>query len=330
MAPRVISRMTPPRMRHRAGGALAGFVFVVCALLAPQLFAQNNTNGRVAIAFGTVTAEAPGEAQRQLAKDDNVVVGSTVKTGANSRAVIVMTRQSVIRLGQNSEAVIEVLDDAAAQPRVLIDLKAGSIGTMIQQQAGRQMDFKIKTPTGTAAARGTTFAVAVEDGKGFVKVEEGQVEIKPANAAAEPAESGRVAVAIGDVKEAPPNGAERALKKGDTVQVGSLITTGDRSRAVVTMTKRSAIRISANSETLIEAMDDSDTAPKVLIDLKKGTMGALINPDERQKMDFKITTPSGVAAARGTFFSVAVEGDRGYVLTKEGRVSITPNAPPQQ
>jgi hypothetical protein len=69
---------------------------------------------------------------------------------------------------------------------------------------------------------------------------------------------------------------------------------------------------------------ESKEAPKVLLDLKNGTMGALVKPEVKGKMDFRIKTPSGVAAARGTFYSVAVENGKGYVQTKEGEVVVIP------
>jgi hypothetical protein len=43
-------------------------------------------------------------------------------------------------------------------------------------------------------------------------------------------------------------------------------------------------------------------------------------------MDFKIKTPSGVAAARGTFYSVVVEKGKGFVQTESGEVQIIPLA----
>lgn len=141
---------------------------------------------------------------------------------------------------------------------------------------------------------------------------------------AEP-KSGSVTVAVGDVKVTPPGGAaEKALKAGDTVAIGSTVKTGADSRAVIVMTARSAIRVAADSEVLIEEMKESDTEPKVLLDLKSGSLGALLKPGANAEMDFKIKTPSGIAAARGTFFAVVVEEGKGFVQVKDGKVEIIP------
>lgn len=143
---------------------------------------------------------------------------------------------------------------------------------------------------------------------------------------AEP-ESGKVTVAVGEVKAiSKDGGAETAVKAGDKVAVGTTIKTGANSRAVVVVTARSAIRISENSEVVIETVDETATPNQVLIDLKDGSLGALLKPNAAGELDFKVRTPSGVAAARGTFYAVAVKDGKGYAQVKEGRVEIIPNA----
>ena len=144
-------------------------------------------------------------------------------------------------------------------------------------------------------------------------------------ALAEP-ESGKVTVAVGDVQSVPKDGgAGAAVNVGDKVAVGTTIKTGADSRAVVVITARSAIRISENSEVVIETVDEAATPDNVLIDLKSGSLGALLKPNAAGELDFKVRTPSGVAAARGTFYSVAVKDGKGYAQVKEGRVEIVPN-----
>jgi len=136
--------------------------------------------------------------------------------------------------------------------------------------------------------------------------------------------SGNVTVAVGDVRVTPPGGAAAALKAGDTVAVGSTVTTGAGSRAVIVMTPRSAIRVAANTQVVIEEIVEAATPPKVTIDLKDGSLGALLKPGAGAEMDFKIKTPSGIAAARGTFYAVVVENGKGFAQVKEGKVEIVP------
>lgn len=142
---------------------------------------------------------------------------------------------------------------------------------------------------------------------------------------AEP-ESGKVTVAVGDVKVIPKDGAEVAVKAGDTVAEGSTVKTGADSRAVIVITPRSAIRVGADSEVVIETVDETASPKNVMIDVKSGGLGALLKPNAADELDFKIRTPSGVAAARGTFYAVVVEDGKGYAQVKEGRVEIIPEA----
>lgn len=138
-------------------------------------------------------------------------------------------------------------------------------------------------------------------------------------------ESGKVTVAVGEVTATGEDGAANPLKKGDTVAVGTTVKTGADSRAVVVITPRSAIRISENSEVVIETVDEDASPTQVMIDLKDGSLGALLKPQAAGEIDFQVRTPSGVAAARGTFYSVVVEDGKGYAQVKEGRVEIIPN-----
>ncbi len=313
-------------MRKRFPTLMNKLCCLIFLVLAGYGFAVGS-DGVVSIAVGKVTMiPAGGGAEQALKVGDAVPVGSTVKTGMASRAVIKTTKQSAVRIAENSEAVIMELVDADATPKVLIDLKAGSMGALIQPQAQAVMDFKIKTPSGIAAARGTMYAVAVEDGKGYVKVEHGKVDVIPANVQRQEPQTGRVTAVKGSVFETPLGGGERVLNEGDIVTAGSRIKTGADSRATLTMTKKSAVQIGADSEVFVSELLESEDAPKVLLDLKSGTVGALVNPEGVGKMDFKIKTPSGTAVAQGAFYSVAVEDGKGYVQTKEGQVVIEPLA----
>ena len=140
---------------------------------------------------------------------------------------------------------------------------------------------------------------------------------------AEP-ESGDVTVAVGDVRFIAEDGTATPLKKGDKVAVGGMVKTGGQSRAVIVITPRSAIRVSENSEVVIETINENSKPVDVMINLKDGSLGALIKPNAAGELDFKVRTPSGVAAARGTFYAVVVREGKGYTQVKEGQVEITP------
>lgn len=153
----------------------------------------------------------------------------------------------------------------------------------------------------------------------------GLLALAPHNAIAAP-ESGRVTVAVGDVTAIPADGgAGVPVNRGDKITVGTTIKTGPDSRAVVVITPRSAIRVSANSEVVVELVDEAASPKQVVIDVKDGSLGALLKPGAADELDFKVKTPTGVAAARGTFYSVVVKDGKGYAQVKEGRVEVIPN-----
>ncbi len=157
---------------------LVGAVLIVFGILSLSEAAPES--GTVTVSIGEVNALAGEDANpTPVEKGDKVAVGTTIKTGAGSRAVVVITPRSVIRISENSEVVIEAVDETASPKVVMIDLKNGSLGALLKPNAAGELDFKVRTPSGVAAARGTFFAVVVKDGKGYAQVKEGRVEIIP-------------------------------------------------------------------------------------------------------------------------------------------------------
>lgn len=173
--------MKPSPSRRFSAFVLATALLITSLHLRAQESAPAPKSGSVTVSVGDVKVTPPGGAAVALAAGATVAVGSTVTTGAGARAVIVMTPKSAIRVGENSTVVIEEVVASATPPKVTLDLKDGSLGALLKPGAGAEMDFKIKTPSGIAAARGTYYAVVVENGKGFAQVKEGKVEIIPAN-----------------------------------------------------------------------------------------------------------------------------------------------------
>lgn len=123
-------------------------------------------------------------------------------------------------------------------------------------------------------------------------------------------------------------GAAQKLQKGSKVEVGAQVTTAERARIVIMMTDASAIRITGGSTVTIAAMTDSGASgqSRVNVNLKSGSVGALIDSSKNRQIDFKIETPHGVATARGTYYAVVVEGGKTYTKVRNGQVSVTATA----
>lgn len=162
------------------------FLTLVTLVLSAMTALAEPESGKVTVAVGDVQVIAKtGDAPVAVKPGDKVVVGSTIKTGAGARAVVVITPRSAIRIAENSEVVIEVVDETVLPRKVTVDLKDGSLSALLKPNAAGELDFQVRTPSGVAAARGTFFSVAVKDGKGFAQVKEGRVDVIPAAQEAE-------------------------------------------------------------------------------------------------------------------------------------------------
>ncbi len=120
----------------------------------------------------------------------------------------------------------------------------------------------------------------------------------------------------------------KALTPGMTLPSGSIVKTGPDGIVIFVPVRGTAMRIAQNSQITISNMDFAQDGGKVTsrkadIELTSGTVSALldekISPDVT---DFKIHTPQGVAAARGTFYAVCVHDNKSYVKVKAGKVGV--------
>ncbi len=118
------------------------------------------------------------------------------------------------------------------------------------------------------------------------------------------------------------------LKKGQVLAVGTTVRTGDDGTAVLTATPGSAVKIAPDSllkvnELAFAKSGSQVTERKARLQLTTGMVSALVDPSTPKVTDFQIQTPQGAAAARGTFYAVAVYDGKTYVGVQKGRVAAT-------
>lgn len=111
--------------------------------------------------------------------------GSKVRSGPGAEAIITVTPGAALRVAENTEVTLDEMafDQAGSkvtERKARIDLTSGTVSTLIDKGDPEVTDFKIKTPQGSAAARGTFYGVTVKDGQTYVKVEEGKVGFQKA------------------------------------------------------------------------------------------------------------------------------------------------------
>src|ERR1700677_5031331 len=132
----------------------------------------------------------------------------------------------------------------------------------------------------------------------------------------------------GTVEFAGPGSSSFApLKKGQVLAIGSTVRTGDDGVAVLVTTPGSAIQVGNDSILKINALAFAKSGSQVTqrtatLQLTSGVVSALIDPSTPKITDFKIQTPQGAAAARGTFYAVLVYHGKTYVGVKEGKVGL--------
>jgi len=140
--------------------------------------------------------------------------------------------------------------------------------------------------------------------------------------------------ASGDVRFALPGTADyHPIKVGQRLDAGTHIKTGKASEAIIVTVPGAAVKVDANTITTLGDMDYTKDAAqgvasrKTTVELDEGTLSALIDPKTSSQTDFKIRTPQGVAAARGTFYAVTVQHSETFVAVKNGKVGVDRHQP---
>ena len=130
---------------------------------------------------GTVEAAPPGSGSfARVHKGQELSVGTTIRTGSNSSAIIATTPGSAIKLGPDSNLRLNALafaksGNTVTQREAHLKLTSGVVSALIDPSTPKVTDFQVETPQGAAAARGTFYAVMVYNGKAYVSVRRGKV-----------------------------------------------------------------------------------------------------------------------------------------------------------
>ena len=130
---------------------------------------------------GTVEFAPPGSSSfSALKRGQQLSVGTTIRTGSDGTADIITTPGSAIHVGNDSNLRLNALAFAKSgstvtQRQAHLQLTSGVVSALIDPSTPKITDFQVQTPEGSAAARGTFYAVMVSHGKTYVSVERGKV-----------------------------------------------------------------------------------------------------------------------------------------------------------
>ncbi len=134
----------------------------------------------------------------------------------------------------------------------------------------------------------------------------------------------------GSAEKIRPDALASTLEKGDTLPMGTRIITGDDGLVLLTFADGSVMTIERESELSLDALSGYKDTGMVdtRVHLKKGAVQTRV-PKRKPRSNFEVSTPSSVAAVRGTDFRVSsIEGEQ--LLTRNevfsGAVSVANDA----
>jgi hypothetical protein len=119
------------------------------------------------------------------------------------------------------------------------------------------------------------------------------------------------------------------VTEGARLPQGATITTGDKSEAYLVSHGDTTSVITANSVVEIAELSTTSaggkvTEQKATLDLKSGNLVAKLNPAKKSVNQYSVRTPKGVAAARGTVFTVSYKGGNYAIAVVNGVVTVIP------
>jgi hypothetical protein len=124
-------------------------------------------------------------------------------------------------------------------------------------------------------------------------------------------------------------GPAEALKPGVTIAEKANIVTQTASEVTLRFFDNTVSVIQQNSDVTVDALaakveGGATTKETTLLRLRTGGIISTLDPAKKKISDFKVRTPKGVAAARGTVFSVIVSQDQtdATVTTMSGTVTF--------
>ena len=157
--------------------SLCCFGLVVCAALllaalCPSLsFAQRCERwaAKAVSVQGTIEFQGAGDSRWQTVKlNDTFCPGDKLRAQEKSRADVVLSNDSVLRLSENTSITLE---DVKAEGTSTVELFKGAAHFFSR----RPRSLDVRTPYGIAGARGTEFLVTVEANKTFLTVYDGEI-----------------------------------------------------------------------------------------------------------------------------------------------------------
>ncbi len=127
----------------------------------------------------------------------------------------------------------------------------------------------------------------------------------------------------------PDEAAAHPAQKGESVIIGTRITTGPDGRVVLTPMPGVKSMIAPNTTIVLESASDSHPSPtevthQATLNLKVGAVVSDLQKQEGVTYDYSIRTPRGLAGARGTTFTVGLnEAGIQTIIVSHGTITLS-------
>ena len=133
--------------------------------------------------------------------------GDIIQTASNGRIELIINRESVVRLRENTRMVLEEFRDAEkTDDKTRIGFSVGTIWTKMKKFKDRISRFELELPTAIAAVHGTVYQTTINsDSSSEVKVFSGEVAVSGSSAeSTQPAQVAAVSEITGPQEVAGP------------------------------------------------------------------------------------------------------------------------------
>ena len=140
----------------------------------------NATQGVITYAEGDVKLTKKGNSTSDKLLSNVVVYpGDVIKTGNNGRVELIINRESVVRMKENTELTIETFRDMKEKKgKTSLNFSLGSVWSKLKKFKDKISRFELELPTAIAGVHGTVYQTTVNNDKSAeVKVYNGEVAV---------------------------------------------------------------------------------------------------------------------------------------------------------
>jgi hypothetical protein len=158
----------------------------IILLVTLTLVVADQPFGKITLPLGKVDLQNSLEGGWTRARPNQPVFeGNIIRTLQKSRCEITLTGGGKVRIGEQSELVLNQVSVRPMVKNFSANLKRGNIWVSAKAAFGEKKNISVRTPTAVAAIRGTKFRAKAGDDESSVLVYDGRVDVNQAKNAIE-------------------------------------------------------------------------------------------------------------------------------------------------